>query len=51
MTISVKFCLYIELLSMHCLNNKYFLLYFDDSIKTFLISEFTGYFSIAHILK
>lgn len=41
MTIFVKFCLYIELLSMHCLNNKYFLLFFNDSLKTLLISEFT----------
>lgn len=41
MTLSVRFCLYIELLSMHCINNKYFLLYFNDSMKKLLISEST----------
>lgn len=41
MTISVRFCLYIELLSMHCINNKHFLLYFNDSVKKLLISEST----------
>lgn len=39
MTIFVS--LYIELLSMHCINNKHFLLYFNDSVKKLLISEST----------
>lgn len=39
MTIFVS--LYIELLSMHCINKKYFLLYFNDSMKKLLTSEST----------